>query len=108
MRRNCSRDRYNKKAGPKGPALHADELRGRISAVNSIFINASNQLGAVESGFVAALTNATFAVFSGGLGCLAVVGIVAARVPELPHWTRDTGDVHEIDLAGACAPVHSA
>jgi len=66
--------------------LTPDELRGRVSAVNSIFISASNQLGAVESGFVAALTNATFSVVSGGLGCLAVVGIVAARVPALRNY----------------------
>ena len=66
--------------------LTPDELRGRVSAVNSIFISASNQLGAVESGFVAVLTNATFSVVSGGLGCLAVVGIVAARVPALRNY----------------------
>lgn len=60
-----------------------DTLRGRVSAVNFVFIGASNQLGAVESGFVAALTSAPFAVVSGGLGCLAVVAIVAWRCPAL-------------------------
>ncbi|MBI3783833.1 MAG: MFS transporter [Deltaproteobacteria bacterium] len=60
-----------------------DELRGRVSSVNFIFIGASNQLGAVESGFVAAATNATFAVVSGGIGCLLVLAIVAARMPAL-------------------------
>ena len=60
-----------------------DALRGRVSAVNMIAIAASNQLGAVESGFVAAATSATFAVVSGGVGCLAVLAIVAWRVPEL-------------------------
>ena len=49
-----------------------DALRGRVSAVNFIFIGASNQLGAAESGFVAALTSPTFAVVSGGVGCLIV------------------------------------
>src|SRR6185503_13913532 len=47
-----------------------DELRGRVTAVNFVFVNASNQLGAVESGIVAAATNAVFAVVSGGLACL--------------------------------------
>src|SRR5262245_17202537 len=42
-----------------------DGLRGRVSAVNMIFIAASNQLGAVESGFLAAATGATFAVVFG-------------------------------------------
>ncbi|MCC6382581.1 MAG: MFS transporter [Dehalococcoidia bacterium] len=60
-----------------------DALRGRVSAVNMLFIGASNRLGAVESGFVAAATSATFAVVSGGAGCLAVFGLVAAKMPEL-------------------------
>jgi MFS family permease len=63
-----------------------DELRGRVSSVNMLFIGTSNQLGAMESGFVAALTNATFAVVSGGAGCLAVVGAVAAKMPELRRY----------------------
>ena len=66
-----------------------DALRGRVSAVNMIFIGASNQLGAAESGFVAALTSATFSVVSGGLGCLAVVAIVAARLPRLRCYRTD-------------------
>lgn len=60
-----------------------DELRGRVTAVNSVFISASNQLGAVESGLVAAATNAVFAVVSGGAACLAVVGLVTWRIPAL-------------------------
>lgn len=64
-----------------------DELRGRVSSVNFIFIGASNQLGAVESGFVAALTSAPFAVISGGIGCLFVVALVAMRLPQLRRYT---------------------
>jgi MFS family permease len=64
-----------------------DALRGRVSSVNLLFIGASNQLGAAESGFVAAWTNATFSVVSGGLGCLLVVAIVALRLPELRRYT---------------------
>jgi hypothetical protein len=63
-----------------------DALRGRVSSINMIFIGASNQLGAMESGFVAALTSATFAVVSGGIACLAVVAAVAARLPELRRY----------------------
>jgi hypothetical protein len=40
----------------------------------------------MESGFVAALTTATFAVVSGGLACLAVAGVVAVRVPALRRY----------------------
>jgi MFS family permease len=60
-----------------------DALRGRVSAVNFVFIGASNQLGAVEAGFLAALTSPTFAVVSGGLLALAIAALVAWRVPEL-------------------------
>jgi MFS family permease len=64
-----------------------DELRGRVSSVSSIFIGASNQLAAVEAGFVAAATTAPFAVVSGGVGVLVVVAIVAVALPELRRIT---------------------
>lgn len=67
-----------------------DELRGRVSAINLVFIGASNQLGAAESGFVAHLTSPVFAVVSGGLGCLAVVAIVAWRLPALRRYRLGT------------------
>jgi len=51
-----------------------------------LFIGASNRLGQAESGFVAALTSATFSVVSGGVGCLVVLAIVAARIPELRRY----------------------
>jgi len=60
-----------------------DELRGRVSALNMLFIGASNRLGDAESGFVAALTTATFSVVSGGVGCLVVLVLVAVCIPEL-------------------------
>jgi MFS family permease len=63
-----------------------DALRGRVSSVNFIFIGASNQLGAAESGFLAGLTSATFAVASGGVGCLLVVALVAWRMPALRRY----------------------
>jgi MFS family permease len=63
-----------------------DELRGRVSAVNMLFINASNQLGAAESGFLAAATSATFAVVSGGFAALGVLGLVAWQLPDLRRY----------------------
>lgn len=69
-----------------------DELRGRVSAVNSVFIGASNQLGAAESGFVAALTTPTFSVVSGGLAALAVVLLVTVLNPTLRRYrAEDSG-----------------
>jgi Transmembrane secretion effector len=68
-----------------------DSLRGRVSGVNMIFIGASNQLGAAESGFVAALTSPTVSVVSGGLVSLGVLAAVAATLPALRRYrTRDT------------------
>lgn len=78
-----------------------DALRGRVTAVNSVFISASNQLGMVESGLVAAVTSATFAVVSGGAGCIAVVAVIAARVPALRRYRTDTaGEDAEALAAG--------
>lgn len=67
-----------------------DELRGRVSSVNMLFIGASNQLGAAESGFVAALSTPTFSVVSGGVVCLFVVLAVAIAIPQLLRFTTDT------------------
>lgn len=60
-----------------------DELRGRVSAVNSVFIESSNELGGFESGLVAKLFGPVFSVVSGGIGTLIVVAITALALPEL-------------------------
>ncbi len=76
-----------------------DALRGRVTAVNSVFISASNQLGMVESGLVAVATSATFAVVSGGAGCIAVVTVIAAKIPALRRYRIDESDVLEDSVA---------
>ena len=63
-----------------------DELRGRVSAVNSLFVGVSNQVGAVESGLLAAATSAVFSVVSGGAASLAVVGVIAVAMPDLRRY----------------------
>ena len=60
-----------------------DELRGRISAVNSIFISASNELGGFESGLTAGLFGPIISVVGGGIGTLLVVISVAQAWPEM-------------------------
>jgi MFS family permease len=60
-----------------------DEMRGRISAVNSIFIGISNELGSFESGLAAALFGPLIAVVGGGVGTILVVLIVARLWPEM-------------------------
>ncbi len=66
--------------------LTPDEMRGRVSAVNGIFISMSNEIGGFESGSVAHLTNPTFAVVSGGIGTIAVVAIVSLLSPQLRRY----------------------
>jgi MFS family permease len=60
-----------------------DAMRGRISAVNSIFIGSSNELGEFESGVVARLFGAVPAAVLGGMVCLATVVAVAWLSPSL-------------------------
>ncbi len=82
-----------------------DELRGRVSSVSSLFIGASNQVGMVESGVVASLTTPTFAVVSGGLGCLIVVAAIAALMPELRRYRISDTQPTTVDLGGTGARV---
>ena len=65
-----------------------DHLRGRVTAVNSVFIECSNELGGFESGLVAALLGPVFSVVSGGFGTLAITGLVAWWLPELRRLGR--------------------
>ena len=60
-----------------------DEMRGRVSAVNSIFIGASNEFGQFESGITAQWLGAVPAVILGGAGTLLVVAVWAWMFPEL-------------------------
>jgi MFS family permease len=60
-----------------------DEMRGRVSAVNSVFIDMSNELGGFESGALAALVGPVIAVVGGGIGTIIVVVSVAIAWPEL-------------------------
>ncbi len=77
-----------------------DEMRGRVSAVNGMFIGISNELGEFESGTVAHLFNRphdvafgpTVSVVSGGLGTVLVVLVVAWLFPQLRrHGRLDEG-----------------
>ena len=60
-----------------------DEMRGRISAVNSVFIGISNELGSFESGMAAALFGPIIAVVGGGIGTIIVVLAVMRIWPEM-------------------------
>jgi MFS family permease len=72
--------------------LTPDAMRGRVSAVNNVFISSSNELGAFESGLVAAWFGAVASVVSGGIGTIVVVLLTAKLWPEI----RRLGSLSEI------------
>lgn len=63
--------------------LTPDAMRGRVSAVNSVFIGTSNELGALESGVAAWALGPLWAVALGGVGTIAVVAFVARAWPQI-------------------------
>ena len=60
-----------------------DAMGGRVNAVQGVFIVASNELGAFESGTLAAFVGAVPAVVFGGVATLAIVALCAWRNPSL-------------------------
>jgi MFS family permease len=73
-----------------------DEMRGRVQAINGVFIGASNELGGAESGFVAGFFERpdsptfgpTVSVVSGGLGTLVIVALAAWLSPSLRRYDQ--------------------
>jgi MFS family permease len=72
-----------------------DAMRGRVSAVNMVFIGASNELGEFESGLTAQWLGAVPAVVAGGIGTLVVVTLWALLFPKLRAVDRMTDVVTE-------------
>lgn len=64
-----------------------DELRGRMVAVNMLFFAGGPQLGEIEAGIAARLLGTQLSVALGGLACVIMTGIVAAKVPVLRNYT---------------------
>jgi len=78
-----------------------DEMRGRVGAVNSLFIGTSNQLGGFESGLTAQLFGPVASVVAGGIGTLLVVALVALRWPEMRRLStlREPRENHDGETA---------
>lgn len=68
------------------------EMRGRVSAVSSLFIVASNELGEFESGLTAQWWGAVRAVIYGGIGSLVITGLWSAWFPELRNADQLTAE----------------
>jgi hypothetical protein len=79
-----------------------DEVRGRVNAVNSVFIGASNELGEFRAGMVAALLGAVVAVVAGGVGTIAVAVIWSRLFPGL---RRQRGLGHAMASSTEAAPA---
>ena len=63
-----------------------DALRGRLNAINIMFVLGGPQLGQFESGAVAALASPAISVISGGLACVLSVFAIAAWIPEIARY----------------------
>ena len=68
------------------------EMRGRVSAVNSLFVGASNEFGEFESGVTAQWWGAVPAVVIGGIGSLVVTAVAAGLFPDLRRADALTAD----------------
>ena len=73
-------------------SLTPDSMRGRVAAVNQVFIGASNELGGLESGVTAKYMGPVLSVVVGGMGTLLVVMGVAAKWPAI----RRLGSLREL------------
>ena len=82
-----------------GPLLTPPELRGRVGAVERVFIGGSNELGAFESGTVAALIGAVPAVAVGGILAMGCAAFWAWKFPQLRGLNR-FGDAAELSRSG--------
>jgi MFS family permease len=89
-----------------------DRLRGRVAAVNSLFISMSNELGGFRAGAMAALVGPIISVVGGGIGTLAVVGAVALFWPQLarigPLHTLRPVDEGTVEPTTEKVPTRSA
>jgi MFS family permease len=63
-----------------------DELRGRMSSINSIFTNSGPQLGQFQAGALAAVIGAELSVMTGALVILSIIAILAARFPRVRDY----------------------
>ena len=66
-----------------------DSIRGRMTGVNQIFFMGGPQIGEVEAGAAAQAFGVPFAIFSGGIGTILIVALIAARWPMLLHYNGD-------------------
>ena len=84
--------------------LTPDEMRGRVSAVNQVFIGASNEIGGLESGLTATWFGPIASVVGGGIVTLVVVGVIAEVFPML----RRLGSLNSVTLPSVTSDAYDA
>lgn len=89
--------------GSIGPLVTPESKRGRVLAVESVFIGASNELGAFESGAMATLVGTTATVVGGGVATVAVAGVWWMAFPAL----REVDTFEELEMTPVDAPDRS-
>src|SRR3979411_1588549 len=85
-----------------------DEMRGRVGAVNYLFINASNQLGEFESGVTAALFGAMPAAVLGGIGTIAIALLWMRLFPTPRDVARPAEGADIVVSRTRCSVLHAA
>jgi hypothetical protein len=75
-------------------------MRGRMSSIYSLVVTSGPRVGDIESGAVASLAGARFSMASGGLACIAGVGIIMLAFPQLAAFDTERTDAQ---LAQAAA-----
>jgi MFS family permease len=75
--------------GTISQTLTPDHMRGRMSSVFMLVVASGPRLGDVESGTVASLTSTRFSVVSGGVACIAGVGLILIAFPQLAGYDGD-------------------
>jgi len=83
------------------------EMRGRVSAVNSLFVGGSNELGEFESGLTAQWMGAVRATVAGGIGALVVTGLWAVLFPGLRKADELTAEALRADSDRALGQADS-
>jgi hypothetical protein len=76
-----------------------DSLRGRMSAVYSLVVSSGPRVGDIESGIVAGLTSTLTSVTTGGLACIAGVGVIMLAFPDLAAYDGGSSPAADLDAA---------
>ena len=82
-----------------------DAMRGRVGAVSTLFISASNELGEAESGFLAALIGPVAAVVAGGIGAIGVDPALGEMVPGTAACAQPSFDRRRPQMPDGDAPI---